>query len=652
MLAAPGVEHVTAGLLCVVEDKHFADLLGTVATQRRVRVHPFLEALSLDSETGEPVTMRTLAPPVGRGFEYLAGTGWDFEAELAEMPELLAEKRGAPSVEPGLYDLVVDPTNLWLTIHESVGHATELDRAMGYEAGLAGTSFATIDQLGTLAYGSELMNVTGDRTVPHGLATVAVDDEGVAGQSFDLVSEGILVGYQLDRGIAAEEGLGSFERLLLCFRQHVHADPANGERLPRPRTRRRPFASRSSSARSSAASTSSATAAGRSTCSASTSSSPGSVSSESRNGRLAGQLKDVAYQARTPDFWGAMKLVGGRVDLSPRGCVQLREGSTDAGRPGQPWLPGGAVQLDPRAQHARGGRAVTGGATASLGPLCRHRPRAGTRTRRAGSRRHGSGAGSEDGRIVIVEDSYEAELRFANNTATTNGVRRRRRITVVTVTEAGDGWTAGVASRSGSAAVDEVVEQSVADAAGALPTADAMALVEPSELGDELENGAGFEEPAEPTSHAALRPVLGGIGEMFERAEALSRVYAGFASHAMATKYLATSTGLRLRHVQPAGRLELSCRSADRLQSSWAGIGGSTFSDAFPRSSGGPDHPRPRLVPASPGAPGRPLRDDPPARRGRRPRHHAGGCGLGQARPKREGRSSPGATGGRGWARR
>ena len=77
----------------------------------------------------------------------------------------------APSVEAGRYDLVIDPTNLWLTIHESIGHATELDRALGYEAAYAGTSFATLDQLGTLQYGRPMMNVTGDRVVEHGLAT-------------------------------------------------------------------------------------------------------------------------------------------------------------------------------------------------------------------------------------------------------------------------------------------------------------------------------------------------------------------------------------------------------------------------------------------------------------------------------------------------
>ena len=109
--------------------------------------------------------MRTLAPPAGRGCEYLTGTGWDFGEELAGLPELLAGKLTAPWVEAGRYDLVIDPSNLLLTIHESIGHATELDRALGYEAAYAGTSFATVDKLGTLQYGSPLMHVTGDRTV-------------------------------------------------------------------------------------------------------------------------------------------------------------------------------------------------------------------------------------------------------------------------------------------------------------------------------------------------------------------------------------------------------------------------------------------------------------------------------------------------------
>ena len=96
--------------------------------------------------------MRTLAPPVGRGWEYLTGTGWDWDGELARDPRAAGARRlkRAVASRPGRYDLVVDPSNLWLTIHESIGHATELDRALGYEAAYAGTSFATVDKLGKL----------------------------------------------------------------------------------------------------------------------------------------------------------------------------------------------------------------------------------------------------------------------------------------------------------------------------------------------------------------------------------------------------------------------------------------------------------------------------------------------------------------------
>ena len=151
--------------------------------------------------------MSSLTPPVGRGYEYLTDGTWDFDAEIAAMGEQLAEKIKAPSIAPGRYDLVIDPTNLWLTIHESIGHATEYDRAIGYEAAYAGTSFATPDQLGTLVYGSPIMNVIGDRTVQHGLATIGYDDDGVAGQSWDLITGGILTGYQLDRVFARRLGL-------------------------------------------------------------------------------------------------------------------------------------------------------------------------------------------------------------------------------------------------------------------------------------------------------------------------------------------------------------------------------------------------------------------------------------------------------------
>ena len=182
LLASDVVSHVDASLLQVKECKFYTDG-ATTATQQRVRLHPSLTAVAVAAD-GRFETMRTLAPPVGRGYEYLAGpgapgaAGWDFAGELAEFPELLAAKLTAPSVQPGRYDLVVDPSNLWLTIHESIGHATELDRALGYEAAYAGTSFATPDKLGSLQYGSPPMHVTGDRTTEHGWPRWATTTRG------------------------------------------------------------------------------------------------------------------------------------------------------------------------------------------------------------------------------------------------------------------------------------------------------------------------------------------------------------------------------------------------------------------------------------------------------------------------------------------
>jgi TldD protein len=302
------VAHADAGLLAVQENKFYADLAGTTTTQQRVRIHPDATAVAVDADSGAFDTMRTVAPPAGRGWEYALGTGWDWDGELEQIPEFLAEKMAAPTLDSGLYDIVIDPTNLWLTIHESIGHATELDRALGYEAAYAGTSFATFDKLGSLVYGSPVMHVTGDRTVEHGLATVGFDDEGVEGQSWDLIRDGILVGYQLNRAMAARQNLG---RSNGC----AFADSPGHVPLQR-------------------------------MANVSLQPGPGAVSTEDlisaagdgiyvvgdrswsidmqrynfqftgqrfyriRSGRLAGQLRDVAYQGTTTDFWGSMEAVG------------------------------------------------------------------------------------------------------------------------------------------------------------------------------------------------------------------------------------------------------------------------------------------------------------------------------------------------------
>jgi TldD protein len=328
LLAADGVDHVDASLGHVLENKFYADTAGTTTTQQRVRIHPAFTAVHVDRGEGKFYSMRTVGAPAGRGWEYLTGTGWDADAAIAELPELLAEHVKAPSVEAGRYDLVIDPTNLWLTIHESIGHATELDRALGYEAAYAGTSFATFDQLGTLRYGSPIMNVTGDRTVEHGLATIGYDDEGVATSSFDIVRDGVLAGYQLNRQMAVANGFArsngcafadspghiplqrmanvslaadprgpSLEELISGVERGIYVV---GDRSWSIDMQRYNFQF------------------------------TGQRFFRIENGRLAGQLKDVAYQATTTEFWGSMAAVGGPSTYHLGGAMNCGKG-----QPGQ-----------------------------------------------------------------------------------------------------------------------------------------------------------------------------------------------------------------------------------------------------------------------------------------------------------------------------
>ncbi|MGW5437905.1 TldD/PmbA family protein [Nocardia asteroides] len=312
LASADGVDHVTASVLQVKEQTFYADTAGSTITQQRVRLHPQLEAITVDAASGVFETMRTLAAPAGRGWEYVTGADgtWDWAGELAQIPTWLAEKVKAPSVVAGPTDLVIDPTNLWLTIHESIGHATEYDRAIGYESAYAGTSFATPDQLGTLRYGTPIMHVTGDRTQVNGLATVGYDDEGVAGQRWDLVRDGVLVGYQLDRVFAPRLGL---DRSNGCsYADSPHHVPiqrmANVSLQPDPErdTSTAELISRVEDGIYIVGDKSWSIDMQRYNFQFT-----GQRFFRIRNGELAGQLRDVAYQATTTDFWGAMEAVGG-----------------------------------------------------------------------------------------------------------------------------------------------------------------------------------------------------------------------------------------------------------------------------------------------------------------------------------------------------
>ncbi len=176
-----------------------------------------------------------------------------------------------------------------------------------------------------------------------------------------------------------------------------------------------------------------------------------------------------------------------------------------------------------------------------------------------------------DGCVVIVNDRSEANLRWANNSLTTNGAMRSRTVAVVSIV----GGAVGSVGRH-VASIDDLallVSASEQAARGATPAEDAISLVEPGAP------AGPWEAPAEETSIAVFSALAPALGEAFAQAAASDRLLFGFAEHAMTTTFLGTSTGLRLRHDQPVGKVELNGKSGDRSRSVWAGVGTRDFTD-------------------------------------------------------------------------
>ena len=210
-----GASFINSSLYLVNEQKYFASSDGSYIDQDIHRLWAPMQVTVVDKATGTFKTRNGLSDPVGRGYEYLDGRAEDKihgqttlyknSYDMAEDAMLAAEqakaKLTAKSIEPGKYDLVLEPSHLMLTIHESVGHPLELDRVLGYEANYAGTSFATLDKWrsGKFKYGSDKVNLFADKVQPGSLGAVGYDDEGVKTKRWDLVKEGILVNYQATR---------------------------------------------------------------------------------------------------------------------------------------------------------------------------------------------------------------------------------------------------------------------------------------------------------------------------------------------------------------------------------------------------------------------------------------------------------------------
>ena len=211
-----GASFVNSMLFLVNEQKYFASSDGSFIDQDIHRIWLPFTATAIDKASGRFRTRAGLSSPMGMGYEFLDGDAsgkvqlpggitayrdsYDPVEDAIAAARHAREKLKAPSVKPGKYDLVLDPSNLFLTIHENVGHPLELDRVLGYEANYAGTSFATLDKRDAgFRWGSDIVTFFADKTQPGSLGAVGYDDEGVKTQRWDLVRDSILVDYQATR---------------------------------------------------------------------------------------------------------------------------------------------------------------------------------------------------------------------------------------------------------------------------------------------------------------------------------------------------------------------------------------------------------------------------------------------------------------------
>ncbi len=218
-----GATFVNAALFAVNEQKYFASTDGSYIDQDIHRISPNFGVTVIDRASGKFKTQASLSSPMGMGYEYMNARPedkvngvitrykgrYDILGDVKEATRVAKEKINAKSVEPGKYDLVLDPSHLWLTIHESVGHPTELDRVLGYEANYAGTSFLTLDKWESknFKFGSNNVNIIADKTQVGSLGAVGYDDEGVKCGNWNLIKDGILVNYQTIRDQAHIIGL-------------------------------------------------------------------------------------------------------------------------------------------------------------------------------------------------------------------------------------------------------------------------------------------------------------------------------------------------------------------------------------------------------------------------------------------------------------
>ena len=312
-LRVNNIRFSSSSILSVKEERLLATTEGSVVRQTLMRINPSINITAISPDGSDFQSRSAVVEPAGRGYEYVMGL--ELAANAQGWAEEAAMKLDAPGVEPGKWDLVLHPSNLWLTIHESIGHPTELDRALGFEANYAGTSFIypPEDVIGKLKMGPEFLQFEGNRTEFGGCATTGWDDEGVPAEAWPIIKDGIFVDYQTTREQAA------------WISQHTGIDRSHGcsygqnwESMPfqrMPNVSMLPGEESLSEDDVIAATERGILVEGRGSYSIDQQryniQFGGQVFWEIRNGRKYQMLRDVAYVGRTPEFWNSLDVIGG-----------------------------------------------------------------------------------------------------------------------------------------------------------------------------------------------------------------------------------------------------------------------------------------------------------------------------------------------------
>ena len=312
-LRVNNVRYASSSILSVKEERMSATSEGSLINQTFLRISPAVNLTAISDDGRDFQTRSAVVEPAGRGYEYVMGL--ELTGNAGRWAEEAAMKLHAAPIEPGKWDLVLHPSNLWLTIHESIGHPTELDRALGFEANYAGTSFIYPPEevIGKLKLGPEFMQFVGNRTEFGGCATTGWDDEGVPAESWPIIKDGIFVDYQTTR-----DQVGLISDYTGIERSHGCAYGQDWESMPfqrMPNVSMLPGGEGFTQEDVIASTERGILVEGRGSYSIDQQryniQFGGQVFWEIRNGRKYQMLRDLAYVGRTPEFWNSLDVVGG-----------------------------------------------------------------------------------------------------------------------------------------------------------------------------------------------------------------------------------------------------------------------------------------------------------------------------------------------------